>query len=101
MDRRTDIMVHPGVQHDIGPLGPLPKKENGKTSKYSGLRVELGKMWNSEAIVVPVVIGSLGCISHNLTSCLKMIPADLSLEMCLKLTLLGSEKIMRSFLSRK
>ena len=77
------------------------KKENEKTSKYSGLRVELGKMWNSEAIVVPVVIGSLGCISHNLSSCLKMIPADLSLEMCLKLTLLGSEKIMRSFLSRK
>ena len=77
------------------------KKENEKVSKYSGLRVELGKMWRSECIVIPVVIGGLGCISHNLSNYLKLIPANLSIEMCLKLTLIGSEKIMRSFLSRK
>ena len=77
------------------------KKENEKISKYSGLRVELGKMWNSEAIVIPVVVGGLGCISNNFQNFLKMIPASLSMEMCLKLTLLGSEKIMRSLLSRK
>ena len=105
---RPDIVIRDKVERKVYIIDVscpsdvnVIKKENEKTSKYSGLRVELGKMWNSEAIVVPVVIGSLGCISHNLSSCLKMIPADLSLEMCLKLTLLGSEKIMRSFLSRK
>ena len=77
------------------------KKEHEKISKYSGLRVELGKMWRSECVVIPVVIGGLGCVSQNLTNYLKMIPADISIEMCLKLTLIGSEKIMRSFLSRK
>ena len=76
-------------------------KENEKTTKYSGLRVELGKMWNCESVVIPVVIGGLGTISEKFLDYLKMIPAELSVEMCLKITLLGSEKIMRSFLSRK
>ena len=79
----------------------VKSKENEKITKYSGLRVELAKMWNSECIVIPVVIGGLGTISYNCANYLKMIPADLSIAMCLKITLLGSEKIMRSVLSRK
>ena len=74
-------------------------KENEKIAKYSGLRVELGKMWHCDAVVIPVV-GGLGCISQNFTN-YHMIPAELSPTMCLKITILGSEKIMRSFLSRK
>ena len=73
-------------------------KVNEKITKYSGLLVELAKMWNSEYIVVPVVVGGLGAISHNY---LKMIPTDQSIVMCLKITLLGSEKILRSVLLRK
>ena len=79
----------------------VKNKENEKITKYSGLRVELAKMWNSECIVIPVVVGSLGAISHNFANYLRMIPTDLSIAMCLKITLLGSEKIMRSVLSRK
>ena len=40
-------------------------KENEKISKYSGLRVELGKMWDCECVVIPVVIGGLGVISEK------------------------------------
>ena len=76
-------------------------KENEKMAKYSGLRVEPGKMWDSECVVIPVVVGGLGVISEKFQDYLKMIPADLSTEMCLKITLLGSERIMRSVLSRK
>ena len=76
-------------------------KENEKITKYSGLRVELGKMWNSECIVVPVIVGGLGAVSRNFTNYLGMIPAQLSAAICIKITLLGSEKLMRSFLSRK
>ena len=79
----------------------VTSKENEKMAKYSGLRVELGKMWDSECVVIPVVIGGLGVISEKFQDYLKMIPADLSTEMCLKITLLGSERIMRSVLSRK
>ena len=79
----------------------VTSKENEKMAKYSGLRVELGKMWDSECVVIPVVVGGLGVISEKFQDYLKMIPADLSTEMCLKITLLGSERIMRSVLSRK
>ena len=76
-------------------------KENEKISKYSGLRVELAKMWNNECTVIPVVVGSLGAVSHRFVDYLRMIPAELCITMCLKIILLGSEKIMRSILSRK
>ena len=79
----------------------VKNKENEKITKYSGLRVELAKMWNSEWIVVPVVVGGLGAISHNFANYLKMIPTDLSIAMCLKIALLGSEKILQSVLLRK
>ena len=79
----------------------VTEKENEKIAKYSGLRVELAKMWNSECTVIPVVVGSLGAVSHKLGDNLRMIPAELCATMCQKITLLGSEKIMRSVLSRK
>ena len=76
-------------------------KEVEKTSKYCSLRVELAKMWNCECVVIPVVVGACGAVTKEFTNYLQMIPADLSPEMCLKIALLGSEKIMRSALSRK
>ena len=76
-------------------------KENEKLTKYSGLRAELGKMWDSECVIIPVVVGGLGVVSEKFPDYLKMIPAELSTEMCVKITLLGSERIMRSVLSRK
>ena len=79
----------------------VTEKENEKIAKYSGLRVELAKMWNSECTVIPVVVGGLGAVSHQFGNYLRMIPAELNVAMCLKITLLGSEKIMRSVLSRK
>ena len=79
----------------------VSEKEQEKITKYSGLRLELGRMWDTECLVVPVVIGSLGIVSENFERYLKMIPAELSPTMCIKTTLLGSEKILRRFLSRK
>ena len=76
-------------------------KENEKIAKYSGLRVELAKMWQSECIVIPVVIGGLGTLSEKFIDYLNQIPAEISVDLCLKITMLGSEKIMRSCLSRK
>ena len=43
----------------------VQSKENEKVAKYSGLRAELGKMWNCECVVIPVVIGGLGVISEK------------------------------------
>ena len=79
----------------------VTSKENEKLSKYSGLRVELAKMWNCECIVVPIVVGGLGALSDKFVQYLNMIPAEISADLCQKITLLGSETIMRSCLSRK
>ena len=70
-------------------------KENEKITKYSGLRVELGKMWNCDCVVIPIVIGGAGSVSGKFLDYLMMIPAELSVEMCLKIM------IMKSFLSKK
>ena len=42
-------------------------KENEKITKYGALRVELGKMWDCECEVVPVVVGGLGPSRRILT----------------------------------
>ena len=76
-------------------------KENEKIAKYSGLRVELSKMWECECTVIPVVIGGLGGLSEKFVDYINQIPAEISADLCQKITLLGSEKIMRSCLSRK
>ena len=76
-------------------------KENEKIAKYSGLRVELAKMWESECVVIPVIIGGLGCLSEKFTDYINQIPAEISAELCPKITMLGSEKILRSCLSRR
>ena len=76
------------------------KKEQEKVSKYSGLRAELGRMWGCECVVVPVVVGGLGTVSDDFERFVKMIPGGVSWMMCIKIALLGSEKIMRTFLSR-
>ena len=76
-------------------------KENEIIAKYSGLRVELAKMWQCECVVIPIVIGGLGCLSEKFLDFINIVPAEISAELCLKITLLGSEKIMRSCLLRK
>ena len=81
--------------------GNIYGKETEKISKYGGLRAELGEMWNCKCDVKPIVIGGLGFITDNFAHYLERIPGVLSRELCLKIMLLGSEKIMRSVLARK
>ena len=81
--------------------GNVNAKENEKITKYSGLRVELAKMWQCESIIIPVVIGGLGGLSEKFIDYINQIPAEVSADLCQKITLLGSEKIMRSCLSRR
>ena len=76
-------------------------KEQEKLSKYCALRVELGRMWDCECVVVPVVVGGMGTVSESFERYLKMLPGDIASHMCIKITLLGSERILRSLLSRR
>ena len=42
------------------------KERNGKFSKYQDLKMEIERLWEKQATVVPIVIGSLGAISRDL-----------------------------------
>ena len=58
-------------------------------------------MWDCECTVIPIVIGGLGVVSESFENYKNMVPAEISTLMCTKITLLGSEKILRNFLARK
>ena len=50
------------------------EKEREKIEKYQDLRLEIQRMWNIKARVVPIVIGALGATSNNLEKHLQEIP---------------------------
>ena len=79
----------------------VEKKEVEKVSKYAGLKVELQRMWGVSCEVIPVVIGSLGAVSTSCFDFLSLIPGVPDLRLCQKITLMGSERILRSALSRR
>jgi len=65
-------------------------KETEKITKYQDLRIELEWLW------VPVIIGALGCVSHNFTKHLSSLSLPTADKFVLqKSALLGSVRIIR------
>ena len=79
----------------------IHKTEATKNGKYVGLKGQLQKMWGVNCKIIPVVIGSLGAVTHNLKDYLMSIPGGPNISMCQKITLLGSKKILSDVLSRR
>ena len=75
-------------------------KENEKIAKYGTLRKELIKMWSYDCIIIPVV-GGLGAVSNDAERYLKCLPGNAQMMLCQKITVLGSNRILQSVLSRK
>ena len=78
----------------------VEKKEGEKVGKYAGLVAELQRMWGVDCVVVPVVIGGLGAVSRRCADFLGSIPGSPDVSMCQKITLMGSERILRNVLAR-
>ena len=76
------------------------KAEAKKVAKYIGLKGQLQKMWGFDCTVIPIIIGGLGGVTHNLKDYLAMIPGCPSITICQKATLLGSKKILMDVSSR-
>ena len=53
--------------------GRIEEKELEKISKYQDLKIEIERLWEKQAPVVPVVIGSLGAIPRDLRKHLRKI----------------------------
>ena len=73
----------------------VTQKEEEKITKYSGLRLELDQMWDCKCVVIPIVISGLGVVCMDFEKYINSLPV-----LCIKIALLGSEKILRNFLSR-
>ena len=88
------IIVDVAVPNDTNIQG----KETEKIEKYQDLRLEIQRMWDVKAKVVPVVIGALGAVTNNLEAYLEQIPGDHRVRPLIKTALLGSAHILRRVL---
>ena len=73
-------------------------KEQDKVEKYQDLRLEIQRLWNVKAQVVPVVIGALGSTTPNFPKHLEKIPGKHRPTALVKAALLGSSHILRKTL---
>ena len=55
-------------------------KEAEKHQKYSELKTEIRRMWNTEVKTVPVVIGALGTVKKSLPSSLESLSPNARVE---------------------
>ena len=77
--RRPCIVVVNKTEHaDVAaPLDWRVKdKEDEKILKYQDHRVEIEKLWNTKAYVMPVIVGSLGATLMNFEKHLRYIPGS-------------------------
>ena len=79
--------------------GRIEEKELEKISKYQDLKIEIERLWEKQATVVPVVIGSLGAIPRDLRKHLRAIGLkSISPSQLQKTILLGTAHILRKCL---
>ena len=74
-------------------------KELEKRSKYKDLEIELARMWDMQVINIPIVIGALGLIRKGMIKNMSKISETLRIELCQKVALLGTARILRKTLS--
>ena len=79
--------------------GRIEEKELEKISKYKDLKIEIERLWEKQATVVPVVIGSLDEIQRDLRKHLRTIGLEsISPSQLQKTVLLGTAHILRKYL---
>ena len=100
--RRPDIVIRDKSKKKITIIDiAIPEdrnihhKEKEKIDKYQDLRLELRRLWNCQAEIVPVVVGALGSTTPKLKKYLSSIPGDHRTPQLIKAALLGSAHILR------
>ena len=78
----------------------VEEKELEKITRYQDLKIEVQRLWRKPAVVVPVVIGTLGAIPKNLGQHLEHLNIDkISISHLQKAALLGSAHILRRYIT--
>ena len=86
---------------DVAILGDsrIQQKEVKKITKYQDLKIEVERLWERKATVVPVVIGALEAIPRDLTKYLNTLVLDkITPSQLQKAALLGIAHTLRKYL---
>jgi hypothetical protein len=85
---------------DIAILGDrnVIKKEAEKILKYKDLIIEIRRMWNVKAKVMPVIIGGTGTISKSFRKYLSSMSGKHDIKELLKMAILGTARILQEVL---
>jgi hypothetical protein len=70
------------------------KKETKKILKYKDLTIEIQRMWNVKARVIPVVIGATGTISKSFRKYVSNVPGNHDVKELQKTAILGTAHIL-------
>jgi hypothetical protein len=76
----------------------VTKKEAEKILKYKDITIEMQRMWNVKAKVIPVITGATGTISKSFRKYLNNIPGNHDLRELQKTAILGTAHILRKVL---
>ena len=74
------------------------KKENDKFLKHKDLTIEIQRMWNVKAEVIPVIIGATGTILKSFRKYVSSIPGKHEVKELQKTAILGTAHILRRVL---
>ena len=61
---------------DVAVDANIDSKCNEKVDNYNDLDLKLARLWHKRTMIIPITVGSLGCIKNNLEKALK----DLGIE---------------------
>ena len=75
------------------------KKETEKILKYKDLTIEIQRMWNVKAKVIPVIVGATGTISKSIRKYVSNIPGNHEVRELQKTAILGTAHILRKVLT--
>ena len=77
----------------------LSGKKMEKLRNYQELKLEISRMWDTKASVVPIIIGALGSILSDLDEKLSSLDIKYSTTVLQKSVLLGTASLLRQVLS--
>ena len=78
----------------------IEEKEIEKIEKYQDLRIEVQRLWEKKAVVIPVVVGALGAVPKKLGKYLEKVGIDrITTEQIQRTAILGTAYILRKYLT--
>ena len=93
-EKGTCMLIDVAISGDINVI----KKEAEKILKYKDITIEIQRMWNVKAKVIPVIIGAIGTISKSFRKYVSNKPWKHEVKELQKTAILGTTHILRKVL---